>query len=209
MNGEDEDLVLSRKLAEATLAAAETGDIDRLRRTLLEGIGLPRHAATGQLPVTIHRWVCPVCDGDGRAGDGGRCHFCAGYGLTNDIRDPAAWPGLRAAPRPPAVMRSPCVDCAYRPGSPEDPGPYGEEIDCGNASFRRPDASTPFFCHHGMHRVGDGYESPAYVGTLPLGAMVCAGWWARALDEELPDEHLRPFRDPGGAARPEAAPEVP
>jgi hypothetical protein len=160
--------------------------------------------------VVVYTHFCPYCDPDGliapggtlgRAGDGGRCYACAGRGMmhADDLGDLSAYePGeLRELPRPPAVMRSPCVDCAYRPGSPEDPD--------NDPGVVRPDASAPFYCHHGMVRIDDGYEATAYVGTLPLGGMVCAGWWALATGRPLPD---RAFRDPGGADRPESAPPV-
>jgi hypothetical protein len=140
--------------------------------------------------AVVYRWVCPYCDGRGRWEGGERCLDCHGHGLTNDVAgyDPAE---LTPAPRPPAVMRNPCLDCAYRPGSPEEDGP-------------RPGAETAFFCHHGMHRIGDGYVETATIGGLPLGAMVCAGWWALANGQPLPDAA---FRDPGGSDRRQDAPE--
>jgi hypothetical protein len=151
--------------------------------------------ADGQ--VSIHLYRCPWCLGHGRWEEGeDRCHSCGGSGTTNDPADGLdLWtkhpPGVEPLstraeplPRPPAVMRAPCLDCAYRPGSPE------EEI--------RPGPDTPFWCHHGMTRVdsptGTGYLSAAYHGPHPLGAMLCAGWWAQATGQPLPDEA---FRDPG------------
>lgn len=194
---------LARRLVDQVLA----GDVQGAARALIDAAGLPRAAVTDRPTVTYSRWVCPTCDGTGRYGDA-RCHHCAGYGLTNDIEDPDVWPGLREAPRPPAVMRAPCVDCAFRPGSPEDEaaaGSYG--------TGPCPDVSAPFFCHHGLHRVdgdrGASYEATAYVGGMPLGAMVCASWWALLCDGELPGSRLAPFRDPGGADRAAAAPEQP
>jgi len=137
--------------------------------------------------ATIYAYVCPYCDGSGQWNeDGERCMNCHGYGLTNDVR---GWEDgeIKRAPVPPAVMRQPCVDCAYRPGSPEED------------TSARPGAAQPFFCHHGMFRVGDGYVAPAMLddGTA-LGAMVCAGWWALATGNPLPE---RAFRDPGGSDR--------
>lgn len=143
--------------------------------------------------VTFFRWICPWCKGTGRwNGEGELCLNCNGYGLTNDVE---GWdePDLTPAPTPPAVMRSPCMDCAYRPGSPEDGSPA------------LPGPAKPFFCHHGLHRVGDSYVGPALLDSgLPLGAMVCAGWWALATGKPLPE---RAFRDPGGSDRHEDAPE--
>lgn len=139
----------------------------------------------------LYRYVCPYCHGTGAWAEGERCMNCHGYGLTNDV-DGFEEHELTLAPTPPAVMRNPCVDCAYRPGSPEDDSPS------------RPGPDKPFFCHHGMFRVGDGYNAPAMLdGGIPLGAMVCAGWWALATGAPLPD---REFRDPGGADRREDAP---
>jgi hypothetical protein len=96
-------------------------------------------------------------------------------------------------------MRTPCVDCAYRPGSPED-----------DPDSERPDsAEHPFFCHHGMHRIDDGdgdvgYVPAAWAGGLPLGYMVCAGWWDSVVEGGPAPE--RQFRDPGGSNRAPAAP---
>lgn len=141
--------------------------------------------------VTLYRYVCPYCDGTGQWSDGERCMNCHGYGLTNDVRGFEEHE-LTLAPVPPAVMRNPCVDCAYRPGSPEE------------GSAARPGRDNPFFCHHGLYRVGDGYASAANLDNgLPLGAMVCAGWWALAAGKPLPD---REFRGPGGAQRHDDAP---
>ncbi len=189
--------------ADAIVAA-----VDNAVRGILCDAGMPRHAIVPGSPssrAVIYRWLCPICDGTGFwcLETRERCPHCQGFGLTNNVQ---GWDEdeLKPAPRPPAVMKSPCVDCAYRPGSPEDP------TTADGSGLRRPGASTPFFCHHGMHRLPDGgYESPAYVGSVPLGAMVCASWWAIALDEELPDSWLAPFRDPGGANRAESAPPAP
>lgn len=204
-------------LARRMLDAFEAGDAAEVISCATQALGMPLHQTVrnpaGRPPVVIYRYLCPWCDPAGpfnpggqagNAPDGARCLDCHGRGVltAEDVRDPSVFEAgeLREVPRPPAVMRSPCVDCAYRPGSPESdthPDMLGVPV--------RPDAAVPFFCHHGMVRVGDGYESPAYVGTLPLGAMVCAGWWALARGEVLPVEA---FRDPGGANRAESAPEV-
>jgi hypothetical protein len=205
-------------LAMELLDAVDAGDAAATISCLTQAMGLPKHQTVHDAvpvpKVVIYRWLCPWCDPQGpfnaggsvgRMPDGGKCLDCLGRGVltTDQIKDPSVFePGeLREVPRPPAVMRTPCTDCAYRPGSPEDdthPDMSGVAV--------RPDADRPFFCHHGMVRVGDGYESPAYVGTLPLGAMVCAGWWSMATGGGLP---VKAFRDPGGADRPESAPPVP
>jgi hypothetical protein len=138
--------------------------------------------------VEIYRWVCPVCNGAGRWESGERCLHCHGNGLTNDI---GGWSPEECtpAPRPPAVMARPCTDCAFRPGSPEDES---------SMTIKLPGPDEPFFCHHGLHRIGDGYVGTATMGELPLGAMLCAGWWATANGESRPE---KPFRDPGGNDR--------
>lgn len=159
------------------------------------GIG-PGHRPGPKLQVSLNRYTCPWCRGGGWWSQE-RCHNCAGTGTTDD---PAVGVDLSEGgtgqdapavplPRPPAVMKSPCVDCAFRPGSPED----GMEDTA--------DPNSPFFCHHGMHRVGDGYQAAAWVGGMPLGYMVCAGWWAFRTGGEPPE---KPFRDPGGADRRES-----
>jgi hypothetical protein len=135
--------------------------------------------------VTILRWICPVCDGDGTWSDG-RCMHCAGNGLTNDV---AGWDEseLKPAPRPPALMTRPCADCAYRPGSPEQE----------SGSVKLP-TDEPFYCHHAMPLIRGTYVPTATIGELPLGAMLCAGWWAQATGQPAPD---KPYREP--ADRPE------
>lgn len=170
----------------------------------MSDLSLPRYRIDPSAPeVTCTPYVCPWCLGHGRWRSGEGCIHCASTGLTDDPSPGVDLAGdygdqepptveARRLPRPPAVMRKPCVDCAYRSGSPE------EDV--------RPGPEKPFFCHHGLHRVGDSYHAPAQLGTMPLGAMVCAGWWALLMGEERPAE---PFRDPGGADRPEAAPELP
>ncbi|MDB4873545.1 MAG: hypothetical protein JWL97_4549 [Gemmatimonadales bacterium] len=147
--------------------------------------------------VTFTRYACPWCDATGVWGqDGERCANCSGVGFTDD---PAAGVDLTGRtdceeveptplPRPPAVMKAQCVDCAFRPGSPEDGTSVQEQ------------AEQPFFCHHGMHRVGDGYQAAAWQGSQPLGYFVCAGWWAFVTRQPLSET---PFRDPGGADRTE------
>ena len=200
------------------VAAVNDGQAEDLAAVLTRAMGLPRHqtlrgVGESRPAVVIYRYVCPYCDpagrmnpggSPGRMPDGGKCLDCVGVGLltAGQLPHPEVFePGeLREVPRPPGVMRRPCVDCAYRPGSPE----ADTHADMLGVPVR-PDADVPFFCHHGMVRQGDGYESPAYVGSLPLGAMVCAGWWSLATGEPLPDEA---FRDPGGACRREDAPEV-
>lgn len=133
--------------------------------------------------LQIHPWVCPQCVGGLILDDAGQgiehCLHCSGTGLTNDPMGKA-----KRAPRPPGVMRAACADCALRQGSPELDGagatlPYEE----------------PFFCHQGLPISADGrYRTVATFRGLPLGAMVCAGWWAMKTGEPLP---AKPYREIG------------
>ena len=139
----------------------------------------------GQSPrAYIARYRCPYCvTNPGRWSNGEPCHHCAGQGTVDDpspgidlaVDLPAGVepPETQATPlpRPPAVMKTPCPDCAFRPGSPEQRD--GLELD----------PAVPFYCHHGMTQVDRpngsvDYLAAAWVGPLPLGYMVCAGWWA-------------------------------
>lgn len=113
--------------------------------------------------LTITPWKCPFCVGGLVTTDGDRCLRCAGTGLTDKPLGDAD-----VAPRPPAVMRSACADCAFRRGSPE----------LENAGTQLPD-QEPFFCHQGVPVSASGaYQPTAMFRGLPLGLMVCAGWWA-------------------------------
>lgn len=144
--------------------------------------------------VTILPFICPACTGTGTGDALGMCGPCGGHGLVAGV-DGTAPADLTPAPRPPAVMARPCADCAYRPGSPETDSP----------AMKLPGAEEPFFCHHGLHRIGDHYVSPAMMGECPLGAMVCAGWWNTVTGGARPEQ---PFRDPGGADRRGDAPKA-
>ena len=142
--------------------------------------------------VTVHRWVCPACEGRGDVPTLGVCLHCGGDGTTDDVE---GWgeAGLFELPRPPAVMRMSCVDCAYRPGSPEEDAPLPNSNGGG-----------VFYCHHGLWRVdqsegGAGYIAPVMLGGEPVGAMVCAGWWSTVVEGR--PRPAAPFRDPGGSDR--------
>lgn len=160
------------------------------------GLDGPARLVGRKLQVEILPYTCPWCV-EGRWESGERCLHCMGLGQTDDPS-----PGCDAAgntvvperlPRPPGVMRQPCVDCAYRPGSYERQN--GTPL---------PDASAVFFCHHGLGREGNGYRAPVMVEGLPVGAMVCGGWWSQFVDgQPAPQEE---FRDPGGSDRSAAAP---
>jgi len=131
--------------------------------------------------LIIYAWVCPWCNGGREPFDTpSGCLHCAGAGITDDVAgwDPAE---LARAPRPPAVMARPCHDCAFRPGSPEQDSPsvtISEE--------------SPFYCHQGLPAVNGRYQPTAYLGTLPLGSMVCAGWWDTVTGAQPP---TKPYRE--------------
>lgn len=132
--------------------------------------------------LVITPWKCPFCVA-GLIGTDERCIHCAGTGLTDDPCGDA-----ERAPRPPGVMRTACADCAYRQGSPE----------LENAAAQLPDAE-PFYCHQGLPVSATGAYTPtAMFRGLPLGAMVCAGWWAVQTGEPLPEREFREVPiDPG------------
>jgi hypothetical protein len=165
--------------------------------------------------LDVARYRCPWCAGTGSWTSGERCLECAGSGQTDErtagvdlsreydgqsLDDvPTVQPA--ALPRPPGVMLAPCRDCAFRPGSPEALGEVPlEQLD------------QPFHCHHGLLRIdtpegGAGYMAPVYWNGAPVGAFVCAGWWAaRVWGKPLPRVA---FTDPGGADRSSAAPRLP
>lgn len=125
--------------------------------------------------LTITPWNCPLCVG-GLIGIDEKCLHCAGTGLTDDPMGHA-----ERAPRPPGVMRTACADCALRRGSPE----------LENAGANLPD-EEPFYCHQGVPTSAAGAYTPtAYFNGLPLGLMVCAGWWAMRTGEPLPAKEYR------------------
>lgn len=126
--------------------------------------------------LTITPWKCPICVSGLIGTNGERCLHCHGSGLTDDPLGDA-----ERAPRPPGVMRSACGDCAVRRGSPE----------LENVGAQLPDAE-PFYCHQGLPVSATGaYVPVATFRGLPLGAMVCAGWWALQTGEPLPQAEYR------------------
>lgn len=158
----------TRAYTEAVAAeAAEAAITDRLNR---------RHAEVGR--VRALTWVCPLCEGSGDeggpAGGGGSCLHCAGEGLVGEDRA-AGWPDAQRAPRPPAVRRTPCHDCAFRPNSQED-----------DENQALPDRESVFFCHQGLPNVRGRYVPLLWAGGLPVGSQVCAGWWDIAVCGQAP-----------------------
>lgn len=93
-------------------------------------------------------------------------------------------------PRPPGVMTRPCADCAFRCGSPE------QQADYELHGLRNP--NRPFYCHTGLPLIEGHYRSVAEYQphpdgpVLPLGAMVCAGWWDWRTGGALP---VKPYRE--------------
>jgi hypothetical protein len=121
---------------------------------------LRRLAMAADVPVRLWRWICPVCNGDGHI-ERVPCWHCHEVGLTNQA--PNGWPlgQLQPAPPPPAVMRTACRRCTVRPD--------------------RVYQDRPEWCHEGMWRRPDGrYQPVAYLGDVPLGAMICHRWWVIA-----------------------------
>ncbi|WP_327358469.1 hypothetical protein [Streptomyces sp. NBC_01304] len=128
--------------------------------------------------VYLTRYVCPVCQGCPQEAD---CHHCAHTGVTDDIR---GWENLAVPlPRPPAVMRSPCSDCAFREGSPE------QEHDYELSGLRT--GERVFYCHHGMNIINGAYQPTATLDGVPVGYLVCAGWWAHITGNQGPQAPYR------------------
>ncbi|MGW0795962.1 hypothetical protein [Streptomyces sp. NPDC002692] len=139
--------------------------------------------------MTVYRWVCPFCTNGDMGPETGRCLHCTGTGLTNDVGGFEEHE-LTRAPIPPGVMRRACLDCAYRSGSPE--------LEANGAQLP---IDAPFWCHHGMTTgYGGSYNAPALyrpdgaTKDIPIGELVCAGWWALKTGRPLPAED---FREPG------------
>lgn len=135
--------------------------------------------STSELHITPFK--CPFCvgglvlDNDGKQIE--RCLHCSGSGLTDQPCGDA-----ERAPRPPGVMRVPCADCAFRAGSPE--------LEANGVQLPE---GEPFFCHQGVPISASGSYTPvAMFRGLPLGLMVCAGWWAQQTGEPLPG---KPYRE--------------
>jgi hypothetical protein len=165
------------KLRREPLSAPErTNDSARLEATLTScGLALvPSASVAPSHDLVVYPFVCPACEGGGRWSEGETCWNCAGRGL---VRTMDGWDEEPvAAPRPPAVMKGPCGDCAFLAGSPEQDAP--------------PPLDKPFFCHAGMPEA-EGYAPTAWYGGLPLGYLVCGGWWAKVNGEALPERECK------------------
>lgn len=141
--------------------------------------GVPPPAAG----LEIRAWVCPLCEGLGRWEDGDRCAWCTGHGLVSEEPDPEDWPDvtIRRAPRPPAVAKQMCRDCAFRRRSPE--------------SERPPPLDRPFYCHRGTLATANGYSAPIMYHGSPIGEQLCAGWWWRATGDGQDPAAAAPYAD--------------
>lgn len=124
--------------------------------------------------------LCPICDGDGD-----RHCFCDGRGVITQGDAEAFAAELDEEPKrlppPPAEMRNPCHDCAFRKDSPE--------WDSGTI-YQIALRDEPFYCHAGMHCTADGRYIPQNAPGEPMVHPVCAGWkrtrgtaFARAEDQ--------------------------
>jgi hypothetical protein len=101
--------------------------------------------------------------------------------------------------RPPGLTPTMCVDCAYRPGSPERDGHPDAAADRDSLEVLVI-TGDPFWCHQGMRLIvarehpdgrrvdiGSGLAyDPPIVGAIPYRAngragLLCAGWSARVL----------------------------
>ncbi|RFU83591.1 hypothetical protein DY218_27165 [Streptomyces triticagri] len=142
----------------------------------------------------IARYTCPVCQGEPHAS---ACLYCHRSGLTDDVEgwDPEDY---TEAPRPPAVMRSPCGDCAFRTGSPEQETDY--ELNALRSRER------VFYCHHGMPLIDGSYQPVAELDGVPVGYMVCAGWWASVTGAAPP---ATPYRESPAERRQASTPTPP
>lgn len=129
------------------------------------------HRSLGPVGVVLDH-VCPVCNGEGGASY--EC-ICDGLGVIDEATAVRLGePIVKLAP-PPTEMKARCVDCAFRPDSPE------------HENFRTMEGimlsvvdDVPFYCHQGMHVTADGRYIPHNRDAkgAPVGHPVCAGWRA-------------------------------
>ena len=139
-------------------------------------------------PPTLLPYRCPDpgCD-KGRWPEGDRCMCCNGAAYVTE-EDGTPWldegQQLEPAPIPPGIMRNPCPGCALRPGSPE------------RESGRTPPLDAVFWCHKGMEQDENGNYLPAmeWMG-VPIGYLVCRGWYNAATGTGPQPDELEPFRE--------------
>lgn len=139
-------------------------------------------------PPVLLPYRCPdaACD-RGRWPDGQRCMCCNGAAYVT-AEQAEGWleegQQLEPAPIPPAIMRNPCPGCALRPGSPE------------RSMGADPPLGRVFWCHKGMEQDQDGNYLPAmeYMG-VPVGYLVCRGWYNAATGTGTQPDDLEPYRE--------------
>ena len=139
-------------------------------------------------PPTLLPYRCPdpSCH-RGRWPDNSRCMCCNGASyVTREQGEPWLDEGeeLEPAPVPLGVMRSPCAGCALRPGSPE------------REAGASPPVEAVFWCHKGMEQDEHGNYLPAMAWMgVPVGYMVCRGWYNLASGTGTQPDELEPFRE--------------
>lgn len=139
-------------------------------------------------PPTLLPYRCPdpSCK-RGRWPDGQRCMCCNGAAYVT-AEQAGGWMDdgqeLQPAPLPPGIMRNPCPGCALRPGSPE------------RSIGADPPLDRVFWCHKGMEQDEDGNYLPAmeYMG-VPVGYLVCRGWYNAATGIGPQPDDLEPYRE--------------
>lgn len=145
------------------------------------GPGVRSRPYPGRVTLTIYVYACPYCDAGDMGESVGRCLVCIGAGrVTRDQVKGLPESELVRLPVPPGVRNKACGGCAYRKGSPELEG---------NGATLPED--SPFVCHRGMGKGYGGQYVPAGsvdVGgkSLPIGGLICAGWWAFMTGGPLP-----------------------
>lgn len=64
------------------------------------------------------------------------------------------------------------------------------------------DPNKPFWCHKGMPLIEGHYTPIAWYGDMPLGALLCRGWWDWRLTGKLPGTAYRQEREQDFVDRP-------
>lgn len=165
---------------------------DSLYRALLAEMDAGRGLA---LVAAGSPWEC--CDGARDKGPTECSCWTPEYDLEQVKPSIAAVVGLALGEIDPPQRDRMCLDCAYRPDSPEKTG--GESVD-GDATMLEKLAAegTRFWCHDGMRKpvawrhpagiritaASDGDYQPPIVEAVPYRAdgqpgLLCAGWAAR------------------------------
>lgn len=139
-------------------------------------------------PPTLLPYRCPdpSCV-RGRWPEGDTCMCCNGAAyVTAEQGEPWLEEGqqLQPAPIPPGIMRNPCPGCALRPGSPE------------REAGQEPPSDAVFWCHKGMEQDEHGNYLPAMAWMgVPIGYLVCRGWYNKATGTGPQPDELEPYRE--------------